>query len=372
MIGRKLKIVGSVAIILILSVVLMGVFSNMKEEPPRNEKKVAKVYVKAEKVVYSDMSPIFTEGGRLGSQNKVDVMSEVQGKILATNTSLKKGERFKKGDLLIRIFDEEARNNLMASKSRFLNMFAGILPDLNIDYPENYSKWLQFYESIDIAESLPELVAFSSNKEKTFFASRNILNDYYLIKSAEIRLSKYSIYAPFSGSFTDVYFEVGSIANPGGRIATIIQTDKLELEIPVKVENIEFVKIGEKVKIEANQHELAGKVVRISDFVSPETQSVSVFISLYASPKIKLFEGMYLNASFSGKPLSKVMEMPRNAVVNRNKVFVVEAGRLAKKEIKVLKVNETTLLFSGLDENSILVVEPLINPRVGMNVEILK
>ncbi len=372
MIGRKFKIIGSVVLLLVIAVALMSVFSSMKKEPPRNEKEVAKVYVKVEKVVYSDMSPMFSEGGRLGSQNKVDLMSEVQGKILATITSLKKGERFKKGDLLIRIFDEEAKSNLMASKSRFLNLLAGTLPDLNIDYPDSYNKWLQFYESIDITENLPELVKFSSNKEKTFLASRSILNDYYLIKSAEIRLSKYSIYAPFSGSFMDVYYEVGSIANPGSRIATIIQTDKLELEIPVRVENIEFLNIGDEVNIEANKHELLGKIVRISDFVSPETQSVSVFISLYPNNKVKLFEGMYLNANFNGKPLTNVMEMPRNALVNRNQVFVVEDGKLAKKKIKILKLNETTLLFSGLAQNTDLVVEPLINPRVGMNVETLR
>ena len=372
MIGRKLKIVGSIAIILILSVVLMGVFSNMKKEPPRNEKEINQVHVKVQEVTYGNLSPTFSEGGRLGSQHKVDIMSEVQGKILSSEITLKKGERFKKGDLLVRIFDEEAKNNLMASKSRFLNMFAGILPDLNIDYPESYNKWLQFYESIDISEKLPELVAFSSSKEKTFLASRNILNDYYLIKSSEIRLSKYSIYAPFSGSFTDVYFEVGSIANPGGKIATIIQTDKLELEIPVKVEKVQFLNIGDKVSIEANKQEVSGTIIRISDFVSPETQSVSVFISVSPKKDVKLFEGMYLNANFSGKPLENVMEMPRNAVVERDQVFVVENGKLAKKRINVLKLNEKTLIFSGLTEGVNLVVEPLINPRVGMNVEILK
>jgi len=372
MIGRKVKIIGSVVIILIVSVILMNVFSNMKKEPPRNEKEIAKVYVKTQKVAYSNIAPIFSEGGRLGSQNKVDLMSEVQGKILATQLNLKKGERFKKGDLLIRIFDEEAQNNLMASKSRFMNVLANSLPDIKIDFPENYDKWLQFFQAIKISENIPELVDFSSDKEKTFLASRNILNDYYLIKSAEIRLGKYSIYAPFSGSFTDVYFEVGSIANPGGRIATIIQTDKLELEIPVKVENIEFLKIGDNVNIESNNHIIRGKILRIADFVSPETQSVSVFIALYPNDDSMLFEGMYLHANFKGKMLNDVMEMPRNAVLNDNQVFVVEKGKLNQKEIKVLKVNEKTLLFSGLNEGDELVVEPLINPRIGMNVEILK
>lgn len=372
MIGRKIKIIGSIFVIIIIAVTLMNVFSNMKKEPPRNEKVIAKTYVRTQKVVNSDLSPTFSEGGRLGSQHNVDLMSEVQGKLLSSDVSLKKGERFKKGDLLIRIFDEEARNNLMASKSRFLNVLANSLPDIRIDFPENYDKWLAFFQAINISEDIPELIKSSSDKEKTFLASRNILNDYYLIKSAEIRIEKYLIYAPFSGSFTEVYFEVGSIANPGGRIATIIQTDKLELEIPMKVENIEFLTIGDKVKVDANNHMLNGKIIRIADFVSPETQSVSVFIALFPNNSIKLFEGMYLTAFFQGKILRNVMEMPRNAVVNNNQVFVVEDGKLNKKTINVLKVNEQTLIFSGIEEGVDLVVEPLINPQIGMNVEILK
>jgi hypothetical protein len=37
-----------------------------------------------------------------------------------------------------------------------------------------------------------------------------------------------------------------------------------------------------------------------------------------------------------------------------------------------LKVNEQTLIFTGLDDGLDLVVEPLINPKNGMSVEILK
>ncbi len=370
--GRKLKVIGSIIGILVISVVLMNVFSGMKKEPIKNEKEILKVHVKVQDVEYSNLTPTFAEGGRLGSQNKVDLMSEVQGVILSSAVSLKKGERFKKGALLVSIFDKEARNNLMASKSRFLNLLAATLPDLKIDYTENYNNWLGFFQQINISEDLPELIAFSSNKEKIFLASRNVLNEYYLIKSAEVRLKKHSIYAPFSGSFTDVYFEVGSIANPGGRIATMIQTDKLELEIPVKVENIGFLSLGDKVDVEGNGQRINGKIIRIANFVSPETQSVSVFIALNPSAKTKLFEGMYLSASFKGKLLHDVMEIPRNAVINRNQVFIVNNGKLEKKEINVLKLNEKTLIFSGLEVGVAIVIEPLINPRVGMNVEILR
>ena len=77
--------------------------------------------------------------GRLSSQEEVDLSSEVQGKYYRADVVLKEGTNFKKGDLLVRIFDEEAKNNLKASKSRFMNGIAGILPDIRIDFPESYT-----------------------------------------------------------------------------------------------------------------------------------------------------------------------------------------------------------------------------------------
>ena len=66
------------------------------------------------------------------------------------------------------------------------------------------------------------------------------------------------------------------------------------------------------------------------------------------------------------------MEIPRNAVYNNNVVFVVVDGKLAKREINILKINETTLIFSCLGENTEIVVEPLINAVENTEVQIAR
>ena len=373
MLSRRIQIIIAIIVVLASGYGLMTMFSGMKTQPPQRPAEETKIYVKAEKIEYSTITPQVNEGGRLGSQNTVNVISEVQGQILKGDIPLKKGQRFKKGDLLAQIFDGEAQNNLKASKSRFLNTLANALPDLKIDFKESYDAWLGFFNSIDINLDLPQIPMAMSNKEKIFLASRNILNDYYTIKSAEIRLKKYAIEAPFDGSFTNVLFEVGSTINPGGRLGTIIQTNLLTLEIPIKAQDIHWLSIGDKVDIStANSNKIIGKIVRIADFVMSETQSVSVYVDIKPQSNVKLFDGMYLNASFNGEALKGVMEMPRNAVFNDSKVFIVEDNRLKLATIKVHKVNEKTLIFSGIPEGQILVVEPLINVSEGMKVELLK
>ena len=363
----------AVAVLFGIAWALSGLLSGMAESPEEKQREDIKLFVKTEKVAYSTNEARIVETGRLSSQQTVDLSAEVQGQILRGDVVLREGTKFKKGDLLVNIFDEEARNNLKASKSRFMNGIAGILPDIRIDFPESYQKYMDFFNSIEIDESLPPLPKTDSDKEKVFLASRNILNDYYSIKSAEVRLSKYKLYAPFDGTFTAVYLEPGSVANPGNRIASMIRTDKLELEVPVRIEDAYWIEEGDEVEVTTKDKHVhwTGKVVRKSDFMDPGSQTISVFVSLDQEKNKPLFPGQYLRAEFAAKIIEGSMKIPRNAVFNKNRVFTVENGKLKENPVEVLKSGETWALISGVPAGAELVVEPLVNAKEGYNAEIL-
>ena len=127
-----------------LTYLIYGLLSGMAEPTEEKQKEAIKLFVKTEKVSYSTNSAKIIETGRLASQQSVDLSAEVQGQILPGKITLKEGTKFKKGDLLVQIFDEEAKNNLKASKSRFMNGIASILPDIRIDFPESYQKYQDF------------------------------------------------------------------------------------------------------------------------------------------------------------------------------------------------------------------------------------
>lgn len=370
---RKLIIVIVVVVILGGSFLLAMFLMSQKQEPPRKPSEETVRAVNAEKIVYEKITTMVELTGRLGSHHYVDVITEVSGEILQGDVNLKKGQDFKKGDLLFRIFDEEAMYGLKASKSRFLNLIANVLPDLKIDFPDNYKSWKSFFNNIEIDKPLPDLPDFISDKEKTFIASKNILNDYYTILSSEVRLSKYIIHAPFEGTFSEVYLEVGSVANPGSRVARIIRTDKLELEVPVEVEDIKWLAEGDQVDIYAEDTDdhWKGFITRKSGFVDPQTQSVSVFITVIPDSESPLFEGQYLRAVFTGKVIESAMRLPRNAVFNFDEVFIVKNNELFKEQIQIHKVSDNSIVFSGLPEGTHVVTEPLINIPERTRVEII-
>jgi len=364
-----------VALIILLggSAALSWLFVSMKPEPPRRPDSDAKRFVKAVEVVYSEVTSPLIREGRVVSGNDVLLVSEAAGKIEAGEVPLKKGTSFKKGQLLATIYKDEAELALKARKSGFLNSLTNILPDLKVDYPKYYQTYLDFFNRVQLDKKLPELPEPKDEKLKIFLASRNILSEYFGILQDEKNLERRSLIAPFDGTFTQVNFEVGAYVNPGGQIARMIRTDVLEIEVPVENGNSKWIRIGDHVNVFSSYDKdtLRGSVVRKAEFVDPSTQARSIFVRVQNFGPDDLLAGQYKVVEFPGQRIDGVMEIPRSAVFNSNEVFTVVDGRLKKAEINIQKMNETTLLFNGLDDGTNVVTEALINVKENLPVSIL-
>jgi multidrug efflux pump subunit AcrA (membrane-fusion protein) len=363
-----------VALIVLLggSAALSLLFISMKPEPPVRPEQELKRFVKAETVVYSDITSPLSREGRVYSSSEVMLVAEASGKIEEGTVSLKKGTSFRKGALIATIYKDEVELALKARKSNFLTSITTLLPDIKIDFPNQYDAFHQFFNSIDMDKSLPELPEINDEQLKIFLASRHLLSEYYGIKQDEKKLSRHSLYAPFTGTFTQVNYEVGAYVNAGGQIAKMIRTDQLEVEVPVENGQSKWIEIGDKVEVYSQNHTdmKVGIVVRKSNFVN-ENQFRSVFVKVNTLSNDELLSGEYKEVLFPGQVIFKAMEIPRSAIFNSNEVFTIVDGKLKKREINVLKTNETTLIFNGLEEGEIVVAEPLINVKENSTVGIL-
>lgn len=363
-----------------LGVVMLGVaaflskyLADQKTLPKPSEQKATKYYVNASPVEYSRTQVEVKATGRVVSGNVVDLVSEVQGRISHGDVLLKKGTSFQKGDVLARIYKKDKEFNLKASKSSYLNLLASALPDLKIDYPDAYKAWQAYFNRLDILQTFPPLPEIQDNQFKVFLSSRNLLSNYYDIKSQEEQLKKYTLIAPFDGTFTEVISEIGSVANPGTQIARMIRTDMMEVEVPVPAAEARYLSNGDRVELYPDKAELQldGEIIRKAGFIDENTQSKSLFVRVDQHEETALFQGQYIEAVFKGRKLDSVMELPRNAVFDGHKVYTVEDNALKEEKITIHKYNETTLLFSGVQEGVMIVTEPLINAKEGTEVEIL-
>lgn len=354
------------------SAALSELFVSLKPEPPTKPEETLKRFVKAEAVLYSDVVSSLSLPGRAVSGSEVSLVAEAAGKIEPGNVTLRKGARFKKGQLIAQIYKDEVELALKARKSDFLTTMISLLPDMKVDYPESLETYENFFRQIDINKDLPELPEVKNEKLRIFLASRGIISEYLGIKQDEKKLSRHELYAPFDGTFTQVNYEVGAYVNTGSQIAKMIRTDNVEVEVPVPNADSKWIKVGDIVRVHDNYgNEKTGRVVRKSNFIDETTQSRSIFVEVQSTPDDELLTGEYKVVEFPGQKIPHSMVIPRNAVFNTNDVYIVLDGKLKKREINILKVDETTYVFDGLEEGDKVVVEPLINVKENTPVGIM-
>ncbi len=370
---RKITFV-VVGLIILLggSVALSELFISMKPEPASKPESTNKRFVTAEVVQYSDVNSSLKKEGRAVSGNEVTLVAEAAGKIEPGDVTLRKGASFKEGQLIAKIYKDEVELALKASKSNFLTTMISLLPDMKVDYPEALESFETFFGKIDLNEDLPELPEVKNEKLRIFLASRGVFADYFDIKQDEKKLKRHDLYAPFNGTFTGINYEVGAYVNTGAQIADMIRTDNVEIEVPVPNEDSKWINVGDVTRVyDRYGNEKEGRVIRKAKFIESTTQSRSIFVEVKSSADDELLTGEYKTVEFPGQVIPHSMEIPRNAVFNSNDVYVVVNGQLKKQEINVLKVNETTLIFNGLEEGLKVVVEPLINVKENTPVGIL-
>ena len=369
---RQYIIISSVTLI-ILSIVF-AIVGRQKSVDIKSEKKQKSItYVRTRKAEIKEHDIIIRGNGRLGSSRNVLLIAEVQGRLLPGEVSLKGGGQFRSGQFLYGIDDTETRLKVQARKSGFMNMLATALPDLKIDFPESFKNWENFFQNIDVTKPLPELPEVNTLKGKTYLASKNILGEYYSIKADEEMLKKYKVFAPFNGNFIEVFSEMGSVVNPGNQIARIIQTGEMEIEVSVSVSEARFLKIGHEVNVYVRGEENAvkGKILRIGQYVNPNTQSVDVFVGIDKSSELRLFDGMYVQVEINAGTIKDVVKIPRRALIDENHIYIVRDSFLIRQAItSELKADESDYI-SGVENGTEIVVEALSNPVDSMLVKIL-
>jgi len=302
--------------------------------------------------------------GNVSSFNSVNLTSEVQGKLVKGNIQLKSGSKFKKGDLLYAINSTESRYNLRGRKSSYINLIASILPDIKSDYSSEFDKWNSYLSSITLNNSIPQLPSWQSTKEKVFLSSKKILTEYFAIKAQEEQLKKFTVYAPFSGTISQVYTNIHSVVNPGSKVIKISQNSNFEIAVSIPKSQIESLQIGTKAKIHTTTGILKGQgeIVRFSDVINKNTQSVDVFLKAKPLDDVKFIDGEYVKIEIASKGSYSGIRIPSLAI-NDNSVFVYSKkdSLIKRKTISILDENNAGVFITGLSDNDIVITQEILN-----------
>ena len=347
------------AIVLATTGVLYAiVVANQKEEIKEIKDAETKKYISVCVVENQKRSLKINSYGQIVPFSELDIAFEISGRLKEGDLFIKPGTKFAKNDLLYRVDSEEIFYNLNARKEQLSRLLITILPDISMDFTEDYDKWSAFLNDIKPSELLPSLPEVSSEKEALFMSSKGIYAEYWTIKGMEERISKYIYLAPFNGAVSAVYTEPGAIINPGGRIAKVFNLEKMEVRLPIPVDLIDkFQKQGHVAFYDANGIEIAeGRLIRTSSEINKNTQSIDAYYSIHALNEVSLLSGQYVTASIDNLISESVAVVPASAV-KEDEVYLLRNNVLEKQSVKIISQKQDSIFVEGLKNNDTLVVE---------------
>ena len=366
----KRKIILSALGVVLVAAAIFGakliIDSNVKNNPPVT-KTIKSVFV--DTVQNTTVPIVVPANGNITALNRLDLFSEVQGIFRYSSKDFRPGQRFNKGQVLLSIDSEEYRASVQSAKSDLYNNITSIMPDLRLDYPEAFKKWETYLNNFDISKSVPALPETSTNQEQYFITGRGIVSSYYNVRNLEERLSKYTIIAPYDGILTEALVNKGTLIRPGQKLGEFIDPSIYELEVSIAKKFSDVLEVGKSVKLQnlEGTKTYEGTVSRINGKVNQETQSIRVFIKV-ENPELS--EGMYLEAKLDAKEEKNAIEIPRELLVERSKVYVVKDSTLNLVDITPVYFTNKTVVIKGLEDGTKILSANVPGAYSGMLVKI--
>lgn len=368
---RKI-ILSILGILLVLAAILISnqVIEN-KEVPKQSFNKIVKT-VFVEEVLNKDIPIVINASGNLMAKNKIEIYSEVQGVFNGSDRNFKAGTRFEENDVMLRINQEEFYASLQSQKSNFFNLITAVIPDLRLDYPNDFSKWETYVQKFDFNKPTPELPKFSSDKEKYFISGKGIVTSYYNLRNLEVKLKKHQIKAPFDGVLTEALVSPGTLVRVGQKLGEFIDPSVFEMEVAINASYASLLELNSPVELHSldKLQKYSGKIIRINGKVDLTSQTIQIFVQV-ADKNLK--EGMFLEADLVTKSESNVIELSRKLVVNNSAVYTVEKDSiLTLKKIQPVFFNSETVVIRGLKNKEIIVTQIPPGAYDGMIVKMNK
>ena len=361
---QRLSVAAGVAVV-VAGFLVTGLLRAGKEAPPKRERSRAVREVSVAEATPSSVDVDVALQGRLVAVETVPLFAEVTGTFEESAHPFKIGVYFAEGDLLARLDGTVDRYSVLASKSALANSLAQAMPELKLDYPGTFPAWDAYLRAFDPERPLPPLPEVGSDAARYFLNAKDIYNQYYSIKGAEERLGKYTLYAPVSGTLTEVNATVGALVRAGQPLGTLTASS-YELAATVPVADLAYLSPGTTAELTGpGAATYTGRVSRISTQIDPNTQTATVYLGVQGRG---LREGLYLRGVAAGESLADVVALDQGLLVGRDEVYVVEDSTLRREPVEVVRRADDRVFVRGLPPGTALLAEPLPGAYVGMRV----
>ncbi|HBR94866.1 MAG TPA: efflux transporter periplasmic adaptor subunit [Opitutae bacterium] len=317
--------------------------------------------------------------GTLLPTTETDLIAEVSGRIIEMAELFNVGNRFRKGELLIKI-DPADYEAAVANAAADLANAQLALAQEEAQAQQAAADWKALGEGAasDLTLRKPQLAQ----------AQARIASAEANLKRAQRDLERTRITAPYDGIVLMKQADLGQYitANPGNPLGRIYSTQSAEVRLPITEQEASLLDQRSKrqrfvtLTQNKNGNELQWKapLIRIEDNVDPTSRLLYAVARVNApfDPKPEqpaLRRGTFLHAEIEGRGLSDAYKIPRYALRGSNTVYILtETNTLITRTVQIIQSDaEEVVITAGLAPGERVATSPIAYYVEGMPVEVI-
>jgi len=320
--------------------------------------------------------------GTVRPLQEIQLVPEVDGKVVDVSPALVDGGEFRKGEVLLCIDPVDYQLAVTLAEAKVKDA------ESNLQLAEEEAaaaeeEWLVLYNGNPEADlEPPPLVA----KEPQLAAAQaRLAANRADLRKAQLNLERTQLVAPFDGRVSQENVDLGQYVSPGQPLATLYSTEAAEVVIPLEDESLFWFHVpgftdGQgpgspatvRVSIGGRDLAWAGTVVRAEGRLDERTRMINVIVRV-DKPYITrppLAMGLFVTVEIEGRDLPAAAVIPRPALHEDDVVWVVdEENRLRFRKVDVARVQGGQVVVqAGLKDGERVVITPLKAVTHGMAV----
>lgn len=275
--------------------------------------------------------------GVVRPHNEATLTAEVSGKIKLISPALQDGTFFNEGEILLQLDDDDYKTAVISAEAQVARAKA-LFAQEEARAKQARLNWEDLgytEEPNELVLRLPQLREAEANVKATEAAFDQTKRD----------LERTSVRAPFSGRVLQRTVSVGQAVSQGTSLALIYNTDFVEVRLPIAASELLFLSIPESsdekpvpVKLydsltPESEVEWSGMIVGTEGALDADSRELFAIarvddpFSRNVAPekrKSPLRIGQPVRAVIQGKVLKNVIAIPRTAVRQLNRIYIVD------------------------------------------------
>ena len=191
-------------------------------------------------------------------------------------------------------------------------------------------------------------------------------------------LAKTKIRSPLTGFVTQEWVEVGQWLTKGGRVAEVIELDRVLVQAPIAERRISLVRVGDEARVVIDAlggRTFKGRVRGVIPQADPKSRTFPVEVEIKNTKSYDLKAGMFARLSLEFGKAARMVLVPKDALILRARgasVFVFGNGRVREVSFAQGRSVDSFMEVPGgaLKAGMQVVVKGNENLRAGMPVRL--